>query len=108
MRTTAQIGIFCLIVSLGTAQGHRTPHGELWAGTTLTLRAYAFSSTKSFLALSNESSVRVGQVVRWRMEYESSPFLTVASNEGWFSLKLTNRGNGVDWLNLSHLVRLGR
>ncbi len=104
MRVMALVGIFCLIVLAGTAQGHRTPYGELWAGTTLTLRAYAVSSTGSFLALSNESFVSVGQVVRWRMEYESSPYLTVTSNEGWFTLKLINRGNGVDWLNLSRLV----
>lgn len=103
MRIVALAGMLSLAPLIVEAQGLRTPNGELWAGTTLNLRARATTSTGAPIALSNEATVRVGQVVRWRMEHESSPFLTT-SGEGWFTLKLTNRGNGVDRLSLSQSV----
>ncbi len=103
MRIVALAGILSLAPLSGGAQGLRTPNGELWAGTTLNLRAHATTSTGATIALSNEATIRVGQVVRWRMEYESSPYLTT-SGEGWFTLKLTNRGNGIDQLSLSRTV----
>lgn len=82
------------------AQTTRTPDGTLWAGTTLTLRAMVTDTAGRTTALSNEAQVRVGQVVRWQWEYETLPYLTVTAGDGWFSLLLRNKGNGVDALRL--------
>lgn len=84
----------------GLAQALRTPDGTLWAGTTFTVRAMATSSTGQPMALSNTAQVRVRQIVRWQWEYESPPYLTVTSGEGWFTLLVQNKGNGMDTLHL--------
>ncbi|MEN3002118.1 MAG: PQQ-binding-like beta-propeller repeat protein [Armatimonadota bacterium] len=84
----------------GLAQALRTPDGTLWAGTTFTLRAMATGSTGQLMALSNMAQVRVGQIVRWQWEYELPPYLTVTSGEGWFTLLVQNKGNGIDALQL--------
>jgi len=89
-----------VLISATLAQTTRTPDGMLWAGTTLSLRAVATSSTGLPLALSDAAQVRVGQVVRWQWDYESPPYLTVPAGEGWFTLLARNKGNGVDALRL--------
>lgn len=89
-----------VLMSAVCAQTTRTPDGVLWAGTTLSLRAVASDSAGQPIALSNEAQVRVGQIVRWQWEYESPPYLTVPSWEGWFTMFVRNKGNGVDALRL--------
>ena len=88
-------GMFCA----GIAQPARTPDGMLWAGTTFSLRAIASIGNQP-VQLSNEATVSVGAVIRWRVVYETPPLQTVSGSEGWFTLLLTNRSNAVDALTL--------
>lgn len=97
MRHLALAGWIVCMVCISSAQTPRTPYGELWAGTTLQLGAIALSSTGQPLAISRPVEVRVGRLVRWRVDYESMPFGTTDSN-AWFTLLVENRGNGVDTL----------
>ncbi len=89
-----------VLVATTLAQPPRTPDGQLWAGTTLTLQAVATSASGQPLSLSNSAQVRVGQLVRWQWEHESPPYLTVPSGDGWLSVLVRNKGNGVDTLRL--------
>ncbi|MFN3690827.1 MAG: hypothetical protein ACK4UU_07895, partial [Fimbriimonadales bacterium] len=89
------VGMFCA----GAAQPTRTPDGTLWAGTTFSLRAVASIGNQP-VQLSNEASVSVCAVVRWRVVYETPPAQTVSGSEGWFTLLLTNQSNTVDALAL--------
>lgn len=90
-------GWLICMVCISASQTPRTPYGELWAGTTLQLGAMAFSSTGQTLALSRHAEVRVGRLVRWRVDYESMPFGTT-DRDAWFTLLVENRGNAVDTL----------
>lgn len=97
MRRWALAGWLACATLLWAQQVPRTPHGELWAGTTLQLRAAVINSSGNAVALSNPAEVRVGQVVRWRVEYESFPYGTT-DRDAWFTLLVQNRGNGYDTL----------
>jgi hypothetical protein len=89
-----------VLIAGALAQTTRTPDGMLWAGTTFALRAVATDATGRPLTLSNETQVQVGQVVRWQWEYETPPYLTTSTSDGWFSVIVRNKGNGVDALHL--------
>lgn len=97
MRQWALAGWLACATVLWAQQVPRTPSGELWAGTTLQLRAAVVNSSGGAVALSNPAEVRVGQVVRWRVEYESLPYGTT-DRDAWFTLLVQNRGNGYDTL----------
>ncbi|GIV11898.1 MAG: hypothetical protein KatS3mg021_0180 [Fimbriimonadales bacterium] len=97
MRQWALAGWLACATMLWAQQVPRTPSGELWAGTTLQLRAAVVNSSGSAVALSNPAEVRVRQVVRWRVEYESLPYGTT-DRDAWFALLVQNRGNGYDTL----------
>lgn len=97
------IGLFGLLAGtwcVGAAQPSRTPDGILWAGTTFSLQAIASTHDRYFVSLSNQATVSVGVLTRWRIVSESEEAQTV-TDEGWFTLLLTNRSNTVDALNVS-------
>ncbi len=101
----ALAGMFVgVLVNITFAQVTRTPDGMLWAGTTLSVRAVATDASGRPLTLSNAVQVRVGQVVQWQWEYESPPYLTVPSGDGWFTLVARNKGNGIDALRLKTAI----
>mgnify|MGYP000430471006 FL=1 len=77
------------------ASALRTPHGMLWAGTTLTLQATA-SSGSTLLNSSPQAQVRVGQVYNWQILAMPPAGMSVASGDGLFRFQLTNLGNGYD------------
>ncbi|MFN7161793.1 MAG: hypothetical protein ACK4NB_01880 [Fimbriimonadales bacterium] len=81
----------------------RTPNGMLWAGTTFQLQATASIGNK-IAATSDGAQVRVGQVVRWKWQVESPVGQSVVSgvnSEAIFRVRVTNDGNGWDWLRLN-------
>ncbi len=78
----------------------RTPDGMLWAGSTFSLRAIATTHDGRLSSVSNQATVRVGEVIRWRLFTEGEPAQTVQGSEGWFTLLLQNRSNTIDALNL--------
>ncbi|BCW96491.1 MAG: hypothetical protein KatS3mg018_1973 [Fimbriimonadales bacterium] len=78
----------------------RTPDGMLWAGSTFSLRAIATTHDGRLSSVSNQATVRVGEVIRWRLFAEGESAQTVQGSEGWFTLLLQNRGNTIDALNL--------
>lgn len=78
----------------------RTPDGTLWAGATFSLRAIATTHDGRLSSISNLATVRVGEVIRWRLAVEGEPAQTIPGSEGWFTLLLQNRSNTVDALNL--------
>ncbi|MCS7209198.1 MAG: hypothetical protein NZ874_06465 [Fimbriimonadales bacterium] len=102
------IGLFGLLAGAwcaGATQPARTPNGLLWAGTNLSLQAFASTHNGRPLSLSNQAVVTVGAIFQWRVALESEATQTVSTNEGWFTLLITNRGNAVDALNLSLISR---
>jgi hypothetical protein len=100
MRVLLFGGLLAGICVKGVAQPLRTPDGMLWAGSTFSLRAVATTQDGRPLSVSNQATVTVGEVIRWRVAVESEPALTIPSSEGWFTLLIQNRGNAVDALNL--------
>lgn len=72
----------------------------LWAGSTFSLRAIATTQNGHPLSISNQTTVTVGEVIRWRVVIEGESALTVPDSEGWFTLLIQNRSNAVDALNV--------
>lgn len=97
MRYWVLAGWFACTVATSTPQASRTLHGELWAGTILRLHAVVTDGAGKSISQSNPAEVRVGQMVRWRVEYETMPYATT-DRDAWFTLLVQNRGNGVDTL----------
>ena len=77
------------------ASAMRTPHGMLWAGTTLTMQATA-SYGGVLLSNSGQALVRVGQVYNWQIQTMPPVGMSVASGDGLFRFQLINMGNGFD------------
>lgn len=100
MRTFWICGLLAGICWTGAAQSLRTPSGMLWAGSTFSLRAVATTQDGRPLHVSNQATVTVGEVIRWRVAIEGESAITVPSSEGWFTLLIQNRSNAVDALNL--------
>ncbi len=93
------LGVFAIACADVSSGAPRTPNGMLWAGTTFQLRASA-TVNGNLTALSRESQVRVGQVIRWRWQLESPAGQSVPQGEGAvFRVRVINDGNG--WDNLS-------
>jgi hypothetical protein len=100
MRVLLLGGLLAGIFANGVAQALRTPDGMLWARSTFSLRAVATAQDGRPLSVSNQATVTVGEVIRWRVMIESESELTIPSSEGWFMLLIQNRSNAVDALNL--------
>ena len=100
MRTFWICGLLAGICWTGAAQSLRTPDGMLWAGSTFSLRAVATTRDGRLLRVSNQATVTVGEVIRWRVAIEGESAITVPGSEGWFTLLIQNRSNAIDALSL--------
>lgn len=60
MRYWVLAGWFTCTVATSTPQAPRTPHGELWAGTTLRLHAVVTDGAGKSISQSNPAEVRGG------------------------------------------------
>ncbi|MCS6923192.1 MAG: hypothetical protein NZM10_02320 [Fimbriimonadales bacterium] len=92
-------GILAFACADSSSSAPRTPNGMLWAGTTFQLRATATVSG-SLTAFSEEALVRVGQVIQWQWQLESSAGLsTPQGSSAIFRVRVVNDGNAWDNLN---------
>ncbi|GEM_PF-3664843 len=109
MRCTVVVGLTtvlgCLMVNGQLAfAAPRTPLGDLWAGTRLQVHA-ALSMNGVPIARSEAVPVIVEQVYRWQLVPETLlRYFTLRAGEARLRLRLQNRGNGWDSVEL-HLTR---
>ncbi|MCX7924904.1 MAG: PQQ-binding-like beta-propeller repeat protein [Fimbriimonadales bacterium] len=92
-------GIIAFVCADSSSSVPRTPNGMLWAGTTFQLRATA-TADGNLAAFSNDTQVRVGQVIRWQWQPASPAGQSAQQgNSAIFRVRVVNDGNAWDNLN---------
>ncbi len=82
----------------------RTPSGMIWAGTTFTLQASAQMNNQQ-VAVSDPSTVRVGQLRQWQANALNGNLIHLPSGEYLYQIRLENTGNGTDQFQFTVLQR---